>query len=49
MKAMVYAEDMDEKRRYVDTIIYDNTLRAIQMYGDECDDEEQIVLIDVED
>lgn len=51
MEAKVYAENYETgKRRYIDTIIYDSTSRAIQMYEDELSEngDEEIVLIDVD-
>ncbi len=47
MKAGVYAEGMDGKRRFLGTVIYDNAARAMQLYEDECSEWEQIILIDV--
>jgi len=45
-KYKVYAEDMNGKRRFLDKAIADNGGRGLfDLYADECDDEEQIVIV----
>ena len=45
-KYKVYAEDMNGKRRFIDNAVADNGGRGLfDLYADECDDEEQIVIV----
>ncbi len=45
-KYRVYAEDETGKRRFLDNAIADNGGRGLfDLYADECDDEEQIVIV----
>ena len=45
-KYKVYAEDMNGKRRFLDKVVADNGGRGLfDLYADECDDEEQIVVV----
>ena len=44
-KYLVYAEDIDGKRRFIDCAIANNGGRGLfDLYADECEDEEQIVI-----
>jgi hypothetical protein len=50
MRARVYAENIETgERRYIDTVLYDNMSRAIQMYEDELSEngDEEIVLVEI--
>ena len=41
----VYAENMDERRRYLDTVVSDDLGNGIfNLYADEIDDDEQVVI-----
>jgi hypothetical protein len=45
-KYNVYVEGMDGKRRFLDNAIADNGGRGLfDLYADECDDEEQVVVV----
>lgn len=45
-KYRVYAEDETGKRRFIDNAVADNGGRGLfDLYADECDDEEQIVIV----
>jgi len=47
MKAKVYAENyITGEKRYIGKVLYDNASRAIKMYQDDAEADEEIVLID---
>ena len=48
-KIKVYAEDMNGKRRYIDTVNTNNENNLFALYADECGDEEEIILVDDND
>ena len=49
-KYRVYAEDMDGNRRLIDTAWADNGGNGLfDLYADDCDDEEQIIIVSDED